>query len=164
MKSTGIVAAAVAGSLAVATLATTATAAAVTSLTELNAHLDTAGLTTVQRQVGFLTEGNYQRVENELSSNVVKKIYDSSAALHDAVENGTVVAGLVSGTPDASRDFNIFPSEQISVRSMLVKPGNDAVVSCWRFVQSCSNVLACSSFQVGAFGSHLPVPLLFQIA
>ena len=127
MKRTGTLVAAIVA-LGVATLAKTATAASITSLTELNAHLNTPGLTTVQKQVGFLTEGNYQRVENELSSNVVKKIYASSAELHDAVESGDVVAGLVSGTPDASRDFNVYPSEQISVRSMLVKPGNDVVV------------------------------------
>ena len=34
-----------------------------------------------------------------------------------------MVAGLVSGTPKDSANLNVFPSEQISVRAMLVKQG-----------------------------------------
>ena len=36
--------------------------------------------------------------------------------------------GLLSGTVDTDYDFNIFPSNQISIRAMFMKPGNDVVV------------------------------------
>lgn len=93
--------------------------AEIRSLSELNSALQTGSAT----KVGFLTEGNFHAVQNELHKNVVPQYFANTDALHKAVEDGIVVAGLVSGTPKDSAQLNVFPSEQISVRAMLVKQG-----------------------------------------
>jgi len=80
-------------------------------------------------KVGFLSDGNFQSVQNELHETVDPVIFDSSTNLTAAVEAGDVLAGLVSGTPsDPNGKLNVFGSEQISVRAMLVKQGNGAIV------------------------------------
>ena len=99
--------------------------------------------------MGFLSHGNFHAVENELSSQVEEVIYAHAEDLYDAVQNGEVLAvrrfyrkkrsptsqltiskqqGLLSGTVDTDYDFNIFPSNQISIRAMFMKPGNDAMI------------------------------------
>jgi hypothetical protein len=69
-----------------------------------------------------LSEGNYHAVQNELED-LDPVYFQSKDLLTDAVQNGEVVAGLVSGTP--SSNVNVFPSEQISVRAMLVRKDSD---------------------------------------
>lgn len=78
--------------------------------------------------MGFLSHGNFHSVQNELSDQVEEVIYAHAEELYDAVHNEDVLAGLVSGTVDTDYDFNIFSSNQISIRSMFMKPGNDVVV------------------------------------
>ena len=95
------------------------------SLTELNNELNNG----IKTEIGFLSEGNYHSVQNELSNLVTPRYYDNSEDLHDAVESGEVLAGLTSGTPDITRDINVFGSEQISVRAMLVKKNNDILLN-----------------------------------
>jgi hypothetical protein len=96
---------------------------AITSLDQLNGAIDMGS----QTSVGFLSEGNYHAVEHELSEEVTPVYYDTIDAMESAVNDGSVLAGLVSGTPDSDQ-FNTFPSEQVSVRAMFVKEGNDAML------------------------------------
>jgi hypothetical protein len=93
-------------------------AGAFRTLDTLNAAIDTTG-----GSVGFLSEGNYHAVEHELSVDVTPVYFDTIDAMESAVNDGSVLAGLVSGTPDSDQ-FNTFPSEQVSVRAMFVKEGN----------------------------------------
>lgn len=58
----------------------------------------------------------------------------------NAVKNGDIIAGLVSGTP-ANGNVNVFSSEQISVRAMLVRPGAESITDALdaalvRFIES----------------------------
>ena len=91
------------------------------SLSQLNAAIkDCKAFDGKCKKVGFLTEGNFQSVENELEKSVEPiYIYKNATALTQAVANGDILAGLVSGTPTDSGDLNIFSSEQVSVRAML---------------------------------------------
>ena len=75
-------------------------------------------------EVGFLSEGNYHAVQNELPTLVKPRIYKNVEEIYAALDNQTVFAGLVSWTPDTIHPINVFPSNQISVRSMLIKKGN----------------------------------------
>jgi len=106
------------------------TEASIQSLAELNEWLgqDQSGQTANGRKVGFLSMGNFHSVQNELHANVEAEVYAHSTDLYDAVDRGDVVAGLVSGTVQSVHSFHVFPSEQISVRAMLHKPGNDAIL------------------------------------
>jgi len=96
----------------------------IVSLSQLNQKIQQGP----QRKVGFLSEGNYHTVQNELSSLVEPIYFENTDELHQGVNQENVLAGLVSGTPDDSYDLNIFGSDQISIRSMLVKPGNDLIL------------------------------------
>ena len=103
----------------------------INSLRALNAHLEAHASSVAPaalRRIGFLSKGNAASVANELHQAAESVIYENASALHDAVRDGDIVAGLVSGTVDESYDVNVFPSEQISVRAMLVRSGNDAVL------------------------------------
>lgn len=91
------------------------------TLDDLNAVIDTVG-----GSVGFLSEGNYHAVEHELSVNVNPIYYDTIDSMEDAVNDGSVLAGLVSGTPPPQ--YNTFPSDQVTVRTMFVKEGNDQLL------------------------------------
>ena len=75
-----------------------------------------------------MSHGNFHAVENELSDQVSEVIFAHATDLYDAVANGDVLAGLLSGTVDTEYDFNIFSSNQISIRSMFMKPENDAII------------------------------------
>lgn len=97
---------------------------AIASLDELNDQINAEG---GGGSVGFLSEGNYHAVEHELSTVVIPVYYATIDAMEEAVDDGSVLAGLVSGTPDSDQ-FNVFPSEQVSVRSMFVKEGNDPLL------------------------------------
>jgi hypothetical protein len=95
------------------------------SLNHLNAAITTGPL----RKVGFLSAGNFHSVQNELHHQVEPAYYDNTDHLHQAVESGEILAGLVSGTPKNSSNLNVFGSEQISVRAMLVNPGEDDLLN-----------------------------------
>eukprot|EP00401_Gymnodinium_catenatum_P000505 CAMPEP_0117554824 /NCGR_PEP_ID=MMETSP0784-20121206/50954_1 /TAXON_ID=39447 /ORGANISM="" /LENGTH=477 /DNA_ID=CAMNT_0005352003 /DNA_START=69 /DNA_END=1498 /DNA_ORIENTATION=- len=93
----------------------------ITSRHELNAAIESGP----NRNMGFLSEANYRSVHTVLSSKVVPKIFTTTSELYDAVERGEVVAGLISGQPDASR-FSVFSTDLVSPRSFQMKPGPDS--------------------------------------
>jgi len=99
------------------------------SLNDLNTFLrDSASNVNNMRKIGFLSQGNFHAVQNELADTVEAVIYQNAEEMYAAVDAGEVLAGLISGTVDAPEyEFNVFTSEQISIRAMLVKPNNDAV-------------------------------------
>ena len=88
------------------------------SLSQLNSKINQGPM----RKIGFLSEGNYHTVQNELSPLVEPVYFKDKDKLNKQVENENILAGLVSGTPKNS--FNIFGSDQISIRSMLVAHNN----------------------------------------
>lgn len=49
-----------------------------------------------QLNVGFLSQGNYEVVQNTLPNNTIPLYFGSLDQLELAVSNGTVIAGLVS--------------------------------------------------------------------
>ena len=99
------------------------------SLNDLNTFLrDSASNVNNMRKIGFLSQGNFHAVQNELADTVEAVIYQNAEEMYAAVDAGEVLAGLISGTvDDPEYEFNVFTSEQISIRAMLVKPNNDAV-------------------------------------
>lgn len=96
-------------------------AGAIRTLDELNSMIDVMG-----GSVGFLSEGNYHAVEHEISEKTIPMYFDTIDAMETAVNDGSVLAGLVSGTPP--RQSNTFPSEQVTIRAMFAKQGNNAVL------------------------------------
>lgn len=88
----------------------------ITSLHGLNTQIVAGPL----RTVGFLSTGNYHAVQNELHHTVQPVFFDTSEHLHRAVRNGSILAGLVSGTPHDTDGLRVFGSEQISLRAILV--------------------------------------------
>ena len=114
------------------------------SLRELNLHLSTLSNNNSNNnntnsnshvapermfKIGFLSQGNYASVQNELHPSAVPAYYSNSSSLHAAVIADEIIAGMVSGTPDQSliQDLNVFPSEQISVRAMLVNRSTSSI-------------------------------------
>lgn len=71
------------------------------------------------KQVGFLSDGNWQTVHDVLPNDTVPVIVGHTAELEEMVANETLVAGLVSGVPDRSR-FITFSSTLVSPRAMFV--------------------------------------------
>jgi hypothetical protein len=49
------------------------------------------------KRVGFLSQGNYETVKDMLPATTRPIIFSHTADLENAVTNGTLVAGLVSG-------------------------------------------------------------------
>ena len=98
------------------------------SLAELNVHL--ASTSSELKSVGFLSTGNFHAVQHELHVNVRPVYYSSYEDLHAALQDASIVAGLVSGTPseDLAR-MHVFGSDQISPRAMLVQPGKTDLVN-----------------------------------
>eukprot|EP00747_Dinoflagellata_sp_TGD_P187095 gnl/TRDRNA2_/TRDRNA2_44577_c0_seq1.p1 gnl/TRDRNA2_/TRDRNA2_44577_c0~~gnl/TRDRNA2_/TRDRNA2_44577_c0_seq1.p1 ORF type:complete len:598 (-),score=140.32 gnl/TRDRNA2_/TRDRNA2_44577_c0_seq1:323-1879(-) len=93
----------------------------ITSREHLNAHLQGGA----NRKMGFLSEANFKSVHTVLSNNVEPVYYSDTSELYEAVDNGTVIAGLISGVPDATR-FSVFGSELVSPRSFQMAPGPEA--------------------------------------
>jgi len=89
---------------------------AIANLPDLNNMIENSAMNI---SVGFLSEGNYHAVQNELSKKTLPKYFSSKDDLLNAVASGDVSAGLVSGTV-RNTTFNVFGSEQISVRAMMV--------------------------------------------
>jgi hypothetical protein len=89
----------------------------ITNLYSLNSHIDGSD---VDSSVGFLSEGNYHAVQNELSNKTLPKYYESKELLLSAVVEGEIMAGLVSGSVNDTDEFNVFGSDQISIRAMMV--------------------------------------------
>lgn len=97
----------------------------ITSLSDLNIEIEKRSDTVA---IGFLSQGNYQAVQNELHTKVEPKIFKHVEDIYASVQNRSIVAGLISGTPDKkAQNIHVFPSNQISVRSMLIKQGNSLV-------------------------------------
>jgi len=82
-------------------------------------ELNTAITQGTNKQVGFLSQGNYETVHDVLPSDTVPVIATHSSELYDLVANGTLVGGLVSGVPEAGR-FITFSSTLVSPRAMFV--------------------------------------------
>jgi hypothetical protein len=89
----------------------------ITNLYNLNLHIDGSD---VDSYVGFLSEGNYHAVQNELSNKTLPKYYESKDLLLSAVVDGEITAGLVSGSVDDTAELTVFGSDQISIRAMMV--------------------------------------------
>ena len=105
-----------AGAATLAAVAGDATAMAIESLAELNAFLENA----TDPAVGFLTEANYQTVHDVLSDKVRPVFrFKHTSELEEAVSDGTLVAGLISGVPDTEK-FHTFSSTLVSPRGMFV--------------------------------------------
>lgn len=90
----------------------------ITSRAALNAMLDTGS----NKKVGFLSLANYRSMATVLSSKLEPTVFASTADLYKAVTNGSVIAGMISGVPDA-RNFSVFGSERISPRAFQMMPG-----------------------------------------
>lgn len=67
--------------------------------------------------MGFLSEANFQAVQNVLPSSVVPVIVGDEATLNSYVDDGTVLAGLVSQT--APSNYVSFSSNILSPQAML---------------------------------------------
>lgn len=110
-----------------------AAATNIVSLDELNSALDASG---GSKRVAFLTQANYDAVHTVLSSNAEVVICDgndvafpycsSTAAMIGYItdDEGTFLAGLISGLPDATSapSLNSFSSSVVSLRAMLMAP------------------------------------------
>merc|ERR1719356_630880 len=92
----------------------------ITSRKQLNVAIEVGP----NRKMGFLSQSNYNSVHTVLSSKVEPVIYGDTAELYKAVEDGTVLAGLISGQPDAK--FSVFSSDLLSPRAFQMKPGADS--------------------------------------
>lgn len=69
--------------------------------------------------VGFLSAGNAQSVHNVLPPNTTVVIVKHTSDLVSMVQNGTLVAGLISGLPiDPNNTLFTFSSGQVSPRAM----------------------------------------------
>ena len=89
------------------------------SLGELNVHLASSE----PKTVGFLSEGNFHAVQNELDPSVEPLYFESYNDLHAALQSDELIAGLVSGTPSSDMEsMYTFGSDQISLRAILVQP------------------------------------------
>jgi hypothetical protein len=84
----------------------------ITTLTSLYDAIDAGP----NRAVGFLSQGNYETVKNVLPINVQVVVEQDTEQLYQAVRNGTLLAGLISGVPDAN--FNQFSSTLVSSRAI----------------------------------------------
>lgn len=78
------------------------------------------------QRVGFLSQGNYETVKDMLPATTTPIIFSHTADLENAVTNGSLVGGLISGTPGS--EFHHFSSTLVSPRAMLTpdKPASDA--------------------------------------
>ena len=95
----------------------------INSLNELNNVIDGPSFYH-NTKVGFISQGNFHAVENELSKNVEAVIFSDLGELEMAIDEQEVIAGLISGTPNYGK-YDVFGSEQISVRGMFVEENNE---------------------------------------
>jgi len=123
------------GAMRVLILGLIAPAAAtnIVSLDELNSALDAPG---GNKRVAFLTQANYDAVHTVLSSNAEVVVCDgndvafpyctSTGAMTGYItdDEGTFLAGLISGLPDAASapSLNSFSSSVVSLRAMFMAP------------------------------------------
>jgi hypothetical protein len=96
----------------------------VSSKAMLNTHVESA-IDVEGKTVGFLSMGNYNSISPLLSDQVVPMIFGDTDEINQAIENGTVIAGMISGQPHDN--FHSFPTELISPRAFQMKPGADSV-------------------------------------
>ncbi|KAA0150805.1 hypothetical protein FNF31_06953 [Cafeteria roenbergensis] len=72
------------------------------------------------RPVGALSEGDWHAVAPVLPQGTPFQVYGSSSLLEQAVTNGEVFAGVVSGDPSANAGFTAFSSDVVTLRSFLL--------------------------------------------
>jgi len=77
------------------------------------------------RRVGFLSEANYKSVHTVMSKKVVPVYFTDTSGLYGAVQSGDVIAGMISGQPNASL-FSVFSTDLLSPRTFQMKPGVDS--------------------------------------
>jgi len=92
----------------------------ITSKAELNAAIEAGP----NRKVGFLSEANYNSVHTVLSSKIEPMIFGDTSDMYKAVEDGTVLAGFMSGQPH--ENFTKFSSEMVSARGFQMSQGPEA--------------------------------------
>ena len=91
----------------------------ITTLVQLNYEIDNG----LNKNVGFLSLGNYNAVKGILSTNVEVNVIGSADLLDLLVNNGTVLAGLVSQSPEGN--FHQFSSNVLSPQGMLLRKESD---------------------------------------
>eukprot|EP00929_Paragymnodinium_shiwhaense_P067940 TRINITY_DN3414_c0_g1_i1.p1 TRINITY_DN3414_c0_g1~~TRINITY_DN3414_c0_g1_i1.p1 ORF type:complete len:647 (+),score=121.28 TRINITY_DN3414_c0_g1_i1:77-2017(+) len=94
---------------------------AITTRAQLNAAIATGP----NRKMGFLSEANYNSVHTVLSSQVEPVYFADTTELYAAVESGSVIAGLISGQPNATR-FSVFSTDLVSPRAFQFMPGDNS--------------------------------------
>lgn len=92
----------------------------ISSRAKLNAAIEVGP----NHKMGFLSEANYKSIHTVLSSKVQPVVFTSTSELYHAVENGTVVAAMISGQPDTK--FSVFSTDLISPRAFQMMPGSDS--------------------------------------
>jgi len=90
----------------------------ITSRRELNAAIERGP----NRKMGFLSVANFNSVHTLLNEKVVNLTFGDTKELYEAVRNGTVIAGLISGVP--SDEFSVFSTDLISPRAFQMMPGD----------------------------------------
>jgi len=95
--------------------------ASIASRSELNAAIDTG----TNKKMGFLSMANYNSVHTMLSQSVQPMVYTNTQQLYDAVSNGTVIGGMMSGIPDRSK-FTVFSTNLVSPRAFQMMPGSES--------------------------------------
>jgi hypothetical protein len=93
----------------------------ITSLHLLNAAIEKGP----NRQVGFLSIGNYLAVQSVLSKNVVPVYINDTSKINKQIDAKVLLAGLINGVPLSK--YNSFASTIISTASMLTNP-NDTIL------------------------------------
>ena len=107
-----------------AALIATATATYPTNVGELYTAMAVLPAPTL----GVLSAGNFDSVNHMLPSTVTAVVFTTSGELEQAVTNGSVSAGLVSGQPSATVDLAAFSSTSISPRAMFTQRGGDQTI------------------------------------
>lgn len=92
-----------------------------TSVGELNVDLEAAP----SPSLGVLSQGNFDSVHHLIPKATQAVIFEDAAHLMTAVHNGTVSAGLMSGTPPSKDGVATFSSMLISPRAMLTCTGEE---------------------------------------
>lgn len=87
------------------------------NLNELYQHI----LDGDNKNVGFISAGNYHTNQHLLPDSTVPFILNSIAELEQAVENNTIVAALITGVP--SDDFHWFSNDLVTLQAPLFGRG-----------------------------------------
>ena len=107
-----------------AAMVATATSAHPTNVGELYTTMAALPAPTL----GVLSGGNFESVNYMLPLTVTAVVFTTSAELEEAVINGSVTAGLMSGLPSVSDDLAAFSSTAISPRAMFTQRGGNQAI------------------------------------